>query len=123
MTLSIKMRTLPRTFLAVLVVLPQTKPAYGESSIPLFPYERDHLQAIPPSPVPQNALCKTLPEDPTWPSEDTWNELNDNLKGALLKPAPLASVCYTNTTYNNFSLEKCQNLTQIWGTGIERFVN
>lgn len=33
----------------------------------------------------------------------------------------MGSVCYANTTYNNFSPRKCQEIMGIWGGGIERF--
>ncbi|KAK4235745.1 hypothetical protein C8A03DRAFT_17560 [Achaetomium macrosporum] len=52
--------------------------------------------------------CKAFPGDPSWPSEDEWSRLNKTLGGALLKPLPPASVCYS--TSPNFNAEACRFL-------------
>ena len=41
--------------------------------------------------------CKAFPGTSTWPIESEWTRLNASLNGALLKPAPAASVCYNGT--------------------------
>lgn len=41
--------------------------------------------------------CKAFPGAPDWPLDSEWNTLNQSLSGALLKPAPAASVCYNGT--------------------------
>ncbi|KAH7388921.1 FAD binding domain-containing protein [Cadophora sp. MPI-SDFR-AT-0126] len=41
--------------------------------------------------------CKAFPGTSTWPIESEWDKLNGSLSGALLKPAPPASVCYDGT--------------------------
>jgi hypothetical protein len=40
--------------------------------------------------------CKAYPETPEWPLDEEWRRLNESLDGALLKPAPPASACYSN---------------------------
>jgi hypothetical protein len=52
--------------------------------------------------------CKAFPGDPEWPTDDEWSRLNKTLGGALLKPFPPASVCYT--TSPNFNAEACSFL-------------
>ncbi|KAL1795593.1 hypothetical protein ACET3X_005817 [Alternaria dauci] len=55
--------------------------------------------------------CKIIPQDATWPNEDAWASFNDTLGGALLKPKPLASVCYAGEGYN---ASKCDQLKSSW---------
>jgi len=55
--------------------------------------------------------CKVIPGDAEWPSEDDWATFNETLDGALLKPKPLASVCYTGEDY---SAAKCELLKKSW---------
>jgi hypothetical protein len=55
--------------------------------------------------------CKTIPGDAEWPSEDAWASFNDTLGGALIKPKPLASVCYAG---ESFSAAKCDQLKSSW---------
>jgi hypothetical protein len=64
--------------------------------------------------------CKAFPGEPSWPSETAWSELNVAVNGALLKPVPLASVCYNNTVYNDYSASQCASVSQAWGTTIDR---
>jgi hypothetical protein len=70
--------------------------------------------------LPRSSECKVFPGDAVWPSEETWSTLNDTLNGALLKPAPMASLCYNNTTYKNYSNLSCEVLSANWATNIER---
>lgn len=55
--------------------------------------------------------CKIIPRDAEWPSEDAWASFNNTLGGALLKPKPLASVCYAGEGY---SAAKCDQLKGSW---------
>ncbi|KAH8632196.1 hypothetical protein IG631_13879 [Alternaria alternata] len=55
--------------------------------------------------------CKIIPRDVEWPSEDAWASFNNTLGGALLKPKPLASVCYAGEGY---SAVKCDQLKGSW---------
>ena len=55
--------------------------------------------------------CKIIPGDPEWPSEDAWDSFNATLGGTLLKPKPLASVCYAGGGY---SAAKCEQLKSSW---------
>lgn len=60
--------------------------------------------------------CKAFPGNADWPSDDIWKQLAFSLNGTLLKPAPVSSVCYNNTAYNNYDAAACANITQGWGT-------
>lgn len=53
--------------------------------------------------------CKAFPGTNEWPIDDEWSQLNASLGGALLKPVPLASVCYTGPLYD---ANKCRTLQQ-----------
>lgn len=55
--------------------------------------------------------CRSIPGDDDWPSVDSWNAFNETLGGVLLKPRPLASVCYTGDIYD---AQKCAQLKQNW---------
>ncbi|KAF2010367.1 FAD-binding domain-containing protein [Aaosphaeria arxii CBS 175.79] len=55
--------------------------------------------------------CKYIPGDDEWPTEAEWARLNDTLGGALLKPKPLASVCYAGPDYD---ARKCSTLQRTW---------
>lgn len=55
--------------------------------------------------------CRAVPGDASWPSDAAWASLNDTLDGALLKPRPLASVCYYGVEYN---ATKCEQLRSSW---------
>lgn len=55
--------------------------------------------------------CRVIPGDSEWPSEDDWATFNETLGGALLKPKPPASVCYTGEDY---SAAKCEQLRKSW---------
>ncbi|KAI4694177.1 uncharacterized protein J4E84_002759 [Alternaria hordeiaustralica] len=55
--------------------------------------------------------CKIIPGDAEWPSEDVWDSFNDTLGGVLLKPRPLASVCYTGEGYN---AARCEQYKSNW---------
>ena len=57
------------------------------------------------------ANCKIIPGDAEWPGEDVWTSFNDTLGGVLLKPKPLASVCYAGASYN---AAKCEQYKSNW---------
>lgn len=61
-----------------------------------------------PSPL---KACKYTPEDAEWPSDTEWARLNETLEGALLKPLPLAIVCYEGPQYD---AARCRQLQQGW---------
>ncbi|KAH7072254.1 FAD/FMN-containing isoamyl alcohol oxidase-like protein MreA [Paraphoma chrysanthemicola] len=87
-----------------------------------FAWERDQLsdtdaQAHPAlrfaaaSNATAKKQCKTVPGDADWPSEQDWNAFNETLGGVLLKPRPLASVCYEGDGYD---ARKCESLKANW---------
>lgn len=55
--------------------------------------------------------CKIIPGDVEWPGEDVWASFNDTLGGVLLKPKPLATVCYAGVSYN---AAKCEQYKSNW---------
>jgi hypothetical protein len=55
--------------------------------------------------------CRTIPGDEDWPTEADWSVFNDTLGGVLLKPKPLASICYSRPNYN---AQRCSQLKQTW---------
>ncbi|KAF2870573.1 hypothetical protein BDV95DRAFT_545515 [Massariosphaeria phaeospora] len=64
-------------------------------------------------PVGPNVKCKIIPGDTDWPSDVEWARFNDTLGGALLKPLPLASPCYTGPLYN---AARCEQLKRTWSS-------
>jgi len=48
---------------------------------------------------PTQPACKVYPGTSQWPAEEDWAQLNKTLEGALLRPAPPASVCYPGPSY------------------------
>jgi hypothetical protein len=44
--------------------------------------------------------CKAFPGSSDWPTSSEWDALNSTLDGALLKPLPVANVCYQGPTYD-----------------------
>lgn len=91
------------------------------TAVPLFDFENVQLS---PRHAPvtgpllhrrqTNSSCKIFPGDASWPTDAEWAALNNTLDGALLQPVPLASVCYNNTVYNDYSVEQCADLTAKW---------
>jgi hypothetical protein len=55
--------------------------------------------------------CKYIPGDKQWPSDVEWAKFNETLGGALLKPLPLAAVCYNGPQYNP---SRCELLRRTW---------
>jgi hypothetical protein len=64
-----------------------------------------------PSTAPSPRQCKTMPGDADWPSAADWESFNTTLGGVLLKPRPLASVCYYGETYD---ARTCEQLKRNW---------
>lgn len=64
-------------------------------------------------PGPHN--CKIFPGDSSWPSTWSWAGLNLAALGGLIKPAPMAHVCYTNGT-DGEDEAACASLEQKWNT-------
>jgi hypothetical protein len=44
--------------------------------------------------------CRVFPGSSDWPTDIEWNQLNETLDGQLLKPLPVANVCYPGPTYD-----------------------
>ncbi|KAK4183273.1 hypothetical protein QBC35DRAFT_526198 [Podospora australis] len=44
--------------------------------------------------------CKVNPQDPDWPTDAEWAQLNTTIHGRLLKPTPAPAVCYPGPQYN-----------------------
>ena len=66
--------------------------------------------------------CKKFPLDLDWPRENEWKDLNETLQGALLKPAPAASVCYQQSEYDNYAEAECAALSRRWAFDFVRLV-
>ncbi|KAF1850545.1 FAD-binding domain-containing protein [Cucurbitaria berberidis CBS 394.84] len=76
-----------------------------------FDWERDQVIASAIANAISHEGCKITPGDDNWPSEEKWASFNETLGGALLKPKPLASLCYAGDGYN---AEKCEQLRDSW---------
>lgn len=80
---------------------------------------QSHTGSDIPRPIGTNVTkhaCKAFPGNADWPHDDVWKELAASLNGTLLKPAPVSSVCYNATTYANYDVASCANITQGWAT-------
>jgi hypothetical protein len=92
----------------------------------LFNFEKtflsdDELFQAWPDTTPKSAVqCKSFPGDEDWPRTDVWDSLNATVNGNLLKPAPIAAVCYNNTVYGNFDTSECQGVSKSWSGILER---
>jgi hypothetical protein len=102
--------------------------ARAETFPPLFDYEKAQLgsKVFQLNNGDANQIsgstreCKTFPGDASWPGDETWSALSNTSNDTLLRPAPLASVCYNNTAYNNFAASGCEALSADWESKIER---
>lgn len=56
-------------------------------------------------------VCKVIPGDANWPSEEDWAAFNETLGGVLLKPKPLSSPCYAGDGYDK---AVCEQLKSGW---------
>ena len=63
------------------------------------------------NPVLSTKECKAIPGDDDWPSDESWANFNETLGGALLKPKPMARVCYPG---DDFDSVKCSMLKRLW---------
>ncbi|KAE8448784.1 hypothetical protein EG329_008786 [Mollisiaceae sp. DMI_Dod_QoI] len=91
---------------------------WGEASPALFDYENIRLRSSIRPIINRSEYkeCRVSPGDEDWPDDASWNELNNTMNGALLKPIPVASVCYNSTSYNNFEAGNCEAVTSNWST-------
>ncbi|KIJ49487.1 hypothetical protein M422DRAFT_160609 [Sphaerobolus stellatus SS14] len=55
-------------------------------------------------------LCRSLPSDPTWPSNSTWSAFNASVDGRLIRTVPIGSPCHNPT----FNAEKCEYIRDHW---------
>lgn len=73
---------------------------------------------------PTNATsrCKVYPDDPAWPSDEAWAQLNELTGGHLIsRPTPKAAVCYPGEDYN---ATKCSEYTvAAWQKSYLHFVD
>ncbi|KAL4806377.1 FAD binding domain protein [Aspergillus unguis] len=58
--------------------------------------------------------CKVMPGDEDWPSDLAWEVFDLLVGGALIKPAPLAAVCYPD--WEEYDADKCASITTDWIT-------
>ncbi|KAF7883178.1 uncharacterized protein EAF01_011687 [Botrytis porri] len=58
----------------------------------------------------QNANCRALPEDQSWPSATEWNNLNNTVNGRLIRTVPIASPCHDF----NYNATECAYLQVNW---------
>jgi hypothetical protein len=61
-------------------------------------------------PLPQEE-CRYSTDDDNWPTDAEWQLFNQTLGGMLLKPKPLAILCYTGPEYD---AAKCATLQSSW---------
>ncbi|KAB5518084.1 hypothetical protein GE09DRAFT_519178 [Coniochaeta sp. 2T2.1] len=57
---------------------------------------------------PSRPACKAFPGSQDWPTDEEWSALNGTIDGVLLKPLPVASVCYAGQVYD---ATRCRYLT------------
>jgi hypothetical protein len=55
-------------------------------------------------------MCRKLPLDKNWPSQEIWNVLNATVGGRLIATTPLASPCHDP----NYDTAKCETLRAGW---------
>ena len=41
-----------------------------------------------------SASCKSIPGDPGWPKQESWDQLNQTVHGRLVTTIPQAAVCH-----------------------------
>jgi hypothetical protein len=65
------------------------------------------------SPTNGTSRCKVYPEDPEWPSDQAWSQLNELTNNRLLtEPTPLAAVCYPS--HPDYDAEQCATYSATW---------
>jgi len=83
-----------------------------------FPYEAIQLSSSDIAQNPTLAFgipkgkndgpdCKAFPGSDDWPTDSEWKALNETLDGALLKPLPVANVCFQGPAYD---ANKCKSI-------------
>lgn len=63
--------------------------------------------------------CRTMPNDPRWPDESTWDHFNASLDGRLIHTVPIASPCHGP----NHDAAKCDIIRNQWHVPRLQFVN
>ncbi|KAI1647062.1 FAD-binding domain-containing protein [Daldinia loculata] len=60
--------------------------------------------------------CRSIPGDPSWPSEDDWDGLNQTVQGRLIANTPLAAACHHSSLdgTDTYDQEKCDALRDAW---------
>ncbi|KAI1358100.1 hypothetical protein F5Y08DRAFT_333400 [Xylaria arbuscula] len=61
--------------------------------------------------------CRSIPSDPSWPSEDIWANLNDTVHGRLITAVPIAAPCHASVFEQPnelFNEDKCAILRDNW---------
>ncbi|KAI6091641.1 FAD-binding domain-containing protein [Hypoxylon rubiginosum] len=65
--------------------------------------------------------CRSIPGDPTWPTETDWNHLNATIGGKLIATSPIAAACHHSsslggsaTSSSTFDQEACDALRDTW---------
>ena len=56
--------------------------------------------------------CKSVPGSPSWPSAESWHQLNASTGGRLLQPAPPGAVCHPGQP--TFDAAKCPAVESGW---------
>ncbi|KAI0173531.1 FAD-binding domain-containing protein [Hypoxylon sp. FL1284] len=63
------------------------------------------------------ATCRTIRQDPSWPSQYAWDSFNQTLGGKLIATIPIAAPCHT-TLFGKpnplFDEEQCSSLRNTW---------
>ncbi|KAF8990551.1 hypothetical protein BDQ17DRAFT_1433708 [Cyathus striatus] len=61
--------------------------------------------------VPRSRTCKVIPGDSQWPTLASWALFDTLAGGQLVKPDPIADVCYPGAQHN---LTRCNIVSQSW---------
>lgn len=54
--------------------------------------------------------CKTMPDDPSWPSNATWDSFNASVDGRLIHTIPIAAPCHRHS----YDPAKCDLVKNQW---------
>jgi hypothetical protein len=109
---------------ALLATLSQACPSLPSADVSLL--TSADLQGLSPSlrrlftpgsnattPTNGTSRCKVYPEDPEWPSDQAWSQLNKLTNNRLLtEPTPLAAVCYPS--HPDYDAEQCATYSATW---------
>lgn len=63
---------------------------------------------------PSRHICKSIPGDHRWPSQETWAALNETIGGHLLRASPPGAVCHPDQP--DFDEQKCKIIQAAWKT-------